>query len=303
LLVGVVQKYRKTNMADNNTCEVTFSNGTKKQIPRPFVLKSLLSEEDFLVSVKDKENSNTHPAKCSPVVAARVNNYVMNLNQTIQFKKVSVEPVYEFSSLGNEVVRHTTLYMLSMALAKLYPEKYFTAEHHLGFGYLCESHDIVLTEQTVQEIQDYMKELAQQDLPIVETHISHTEAVEYFKSINRPYTVSLLKSLNDPTIWVDVCGGYMDIHTRILGPSSSLITGKFSVKFRDETSFVLNFQPDPYLLSYVYDDGEIAKVYKEANSWGKQACLECVGDINKYIREKKVKELIVSVIQLYLSWL
>ena len=99
---------------------ILFPNGSVKQYDHPLRLNELLQEEAFTKAhdhLVDRENSNSKlvSAESTCIIAARVNNYVLNLNKKIIYNKASVEPVYENTVVGNEIMRHSLLFLLSMA--------------------------------------------------------------------------------------------------------------------------------------------------------------------------------------------
>lgn len=233
-------------MAQTRTIQVTFADNSKKEFKSPLHLSRLLEEEAFTkVVVSDKENSNAIVKPGSDqILAARVNNYIVSLNSKVRYDKASIEPIYENSVIGKEILRHTLLFLVSMASHLEFPGHVFTAEHHLGWGYLFESSDLPISDETVERLSKRMDELVQRNLPICETERAHKDALEYFSTVcRRPYTVQLLEQANDPRVKLDCCDGYFEYHRRVIGPATGIVKDKFQIKRKDKTSFVVNFPP------------------------------------------------------------
>lgn len=147
-----------------------------------------------------------------------------------------------------------------------------SVEHQLGNGYLGEFSNVSATPAVCELIRNAMHALSQASLSISKKKKIHKEVKRYFKKQNQTYSLSLVKSINSPFLYVDFCMGFQQLNHRPLVHNSNMCTD-FDVepiatrtdKEGNPTKFAANimFPPDPFKLVYNYNQTELIQVYQE----------------------------------------
>lgn len=137
-----------------------------------------------------------------------------------------LEPLYGTSSLGAWVYRRSLCFLLAAASRRLYPSRRLIAGMAIGTGFYHYFHDeIPIRDDEVKALSEAMRGLVSADLPIERETWRWAEAREYFRDRSQMDTCALVDSLNDPSIPLNRCGEFRDLHVAPLVPS----TGKLSV--------------------------------------------------------------------------
>ncbi len=262
-----------------------------------------------------------------PLLGIKANHLLRNTNEVLSYSKIVIEPVYFNSAQGHEMYRRTLAFLMSMAMAMEnafnpeYKENplYITLEHHLGTGYYGLVHKAVEIKQLQssadedgddQDVTDEatlrklcsllqlrIESLVKKNLQIVRKEITFEEAEEFFIKRRLPYSLSLLRSRNNPTYLVDACIDeetgfeHWQHHFRTTISHTSLIS-EFGLEYK-QNGIVLKFPRDPFNLNYSDNMDILIKTMSVANHWGRQVRVECSGDLNKTITTpKEIKHLI-----------
>jgi uridine kinase len=260
---------------------------------------------------EQKQSSNDK----NELLALRVNQLIVNANNSIDFSQVEVTPVMFYSLKGHMVYRNSLVFLFGMAFKQLYPQYHVTMEHNLQDGYFAEVEELhEISEEMINEITMKMREIVAADLPIIEARVPFDLAVEYFSKSNRPFTSLLIMSNNEHSVLLDACDGYYDLNHGTLVYRTGLIK-HFSLRSYQH-GILLRFPPDPFGLQftehcvlseqYMVEDSiknaepdtkpdvmdAFVAVYRESNEWGKITKLRCVGELNAHIRDNSIKHFI-----------
>ncbi len=117
---------------------------------------------------------------------------------------------------GAGAFRHTTSHILAQAIKRLYPDVQLAIGPSIadGFYYDIDSEE-PFTEEDLAKLEEEMKKIVKEALPITRFTKPRAEAIEYFKERNEPYKVQLIEDLpEDAEIsfyqqgeFVDLCAG------------------------------------------------------------------------------------------------
>lgn len=114
--------------------------------------------------------------------------------------------------MGNklETVRHSAAHLLAHALSQLYPETQFTigpaTENGFFYDFLPKTN---LKEEDLAAIEQRMRELAEQNIPLTHRQISKQEARELFK--NNPFKLELIEGIPEDTVGLAEQGDFYDL--------------------------------------------------------------------------------------------
>ena len=272
---------------DLKNVKVTFPDNSTEKYPKPLALEELLKHKSL--SSKD-------------IIALMVNGEVKSINSSIKFGLAKVEPILKDSYEGSSCYRRTLVQILATAAYEAYGKEFnIIVHHHVNNGYLIKKGDEKdFTEEEIKNIKEKMTELIKKDLPIDIVQLSHQEAINYFKSINHRYSVSLIETNNTDIVKCSSINNFLTLFFRPLAKSTGVITD-FDVRLSsDKNSLLLLFPTSTKKIPDNLDEIETkltAKSYRESLHYNKMINLECVGDWNKVIisTPEKLRELILTM--------
>lgn len=113
-----------------------------------------------------------------------------------------------------EVLRHTAAHIMAQAVLRLWPDAKIAIGPVIKNGFY---YDFDLehrfTPEDLEKIEEEMKKIIVEDLPIVREEISNSEAVALFRELNQDYKLELLEGLDEGVSvyrqgeFVDLCRG------------------------------------------------------------------------------------------------
>ena len=270
---------------DFENVKVIFPNGDTQKYPKPLVLSELLKHSSLS---SDK------------IIGLMVNGEVKSLNKSIKVGIAKVAPIFLDSYEGGSMYRRTLVQVFATAVNKVYSKQFNVIIHHgVNNGYLVKKvNEKDFTEEEIKNIKDKMTELIKQDLKIDEVNLSHEEALNYFKSINHNYSVSLIESNNIGSVKCSRIDQFLTLLFRPLGKSTGVITD-FDVRLStNKNSLLLLFPKNGKSIPKDLKDIETiqtTKSYAKSLAYSKIINIKSVGDWNKIVisNPAKLKELIL----------
>jgi uridine kinase len=129
-----------------------------------------------------------------PIVAALVDGDLRELTYPLA-KDVDVRFLSNATSDGKRIYQRSLILLMLAAVRELYPETRITVDHAVTmYGLLCQVHGRPpFTPAEVKRIQVRMKEIVDQDEPIVKTQMPLDQAVAMFQERGYEDKVRLLK--------------------------------------------------------------------------------------------------------------
>ena len=272
---------------DPDTVKVIFPDRETRRYPKPLHLSELLS----------------HKSISSPdVIGLMVNGTVYSIDSIISFGIARISPIEIDSSEGLAMYRRTLVKIFATAVYKLYSKEFtVTINHNVNNGYLVKkTNEKPFTEEEITKIKEKMKEYIDQDLEIKEVELSHTEAINYFKSIKHDYSVSLIEGNNVDIVKCSCLDKFLTLLFRPLGRSTGIIK-KFDVRLSsDKNSLLLLFPTIAREIPDKLDEIETRltmKSYEDSFKYSKIINIKSVGDWNKIVisNQEKLNDLILSM--------
>jgi len=263
------------------TISITLESGQKIPCPSQTLVGELISEP-------------IDPSNGLPYLGALVNNelvtfgYTLDIDSTVRFVTMA-------SHGGMQIFVRSLSFLLAKAVKDLYPSCHFSVEHALGPGLYCEFENEDyrgITEEQVQALDAYMRDLIAEDKPIVRQRISYTAAIDKFTRNGQEDKVSLLRFTNTPKIVTYVCGNFSDLATgpmtRSAGPLGYFQLIPYETGFilqmptRDSAPQIPEFKPIPVL----------TETFKEYNRWGRILGINTVGRLNEIIADDEIRDFV-----------
>lgn len=226
------------------------------------------------------------------IVAGLVNNEIRDLQTEID-SAGSISFIELDSSQGWKIYRRTVMFVLFTAVHEMFPSVEVVAQFSANKGLFCELRDFHgLNEHSVHLIEDHMREIIADDLPIVKMKMEKAQAVRIFKQNRQIEKANLISSLKMDMVSLYQCGEFYDyLYGVMIGHTGSL--ERFALDFEaggillripdvDTHGEVRQRQPQP----------KLSQVLAESREWA--AALRCnfVPDLNRINRHGEMGELI-----------
>lgn len=190
---------------------VSFSDNTQKQFDSAVTLREIVS--------------TVYPELSNTVLAGKINDQLVDLSKQItQDSKISFITAQDPEGL--EIIRHSTAHLLAQAVKALYPAAQITIGPVIENGFY---YDIYypdgFTLADLEPIENKMRELVKQKLPVKRETLSRNEAIKLFESLGEHYKAKIIADIPETetlsVYWqgdfVDLCRGPHVPNTRQLG--------------------------------------------------------------------------------------
>lgn len=227
-----------------------------------------------------------------PVVGAFINNEVVSLSFKVEVN-AEIKPVLLNSAIGARIYRRTLCFLLAMAVNKLFPERRLVIGHSLGRSYYYYFEGISgVNQDDLDLIQEEMRRLIQNQIPIERKVLSYTEAVNHFADSRQEQTSLLLNHLNKPKIPIYHCQDFIDLSHGPLVQNTGILQ---CFELRNYSpGFLLRYPPadSPDKLNPQEENKLLFSIYQNRKQWGKILGVHSVGALNDQIHDRKIKSFI-----------
>ena len=146
------------------------------------------------------------------VLSAKVNGEVWDANRPIH-DDASLALLTWNDTDGKSTFWHSSAHLMAEALEALYPSVKFGIGPPIenGFYYDVDLGDTSLSVTDLPEIENKMKELAQQKSTFTRTEVGKDDAITFFKEKDDAYKLELLEGLEDGSITFYQQGNFVDL--------------------------------------------------------------------------------------------
>lgn len=193
---------------------------------------------------------------------------------------------------GNTMYINTLIYVCLLAIKRAYgTDKDICVEHSIDKGILI-STNFDINEEIVFHLEEEMKKIKEEDLPIRKVNTLRVDAIKYFESRKDFSKANMLKYNTNTYISLYKLGNYYDYFFSALPIATACLTD-FELTCVESRSFVLRFPTihTHYIKEYRHREA-IYHVYKEYKTWQKTIGVETAADLNKLIGDGKINDLI-----------
>ena len=253
----------------NGEIKIQFGDGTENLYGRGTLLLTMARERQPL-----------YPAR---IVAARVNNALTDL-QVGQKTDAAVEFFDLKSGQGMKVYERSLTFVLIIAAQRLYPGKEVLVEHSLGNGLYFEwLLGRPVTKSDVALLEQAMRVIIADNLPIVLRNMPLSEAIQQFEAIGNTAKACLLRQIERDTVSLYTCDGVMDYFYGPMVPETGYLK-QFALTYYSP-GFVLRFpdKTNPEVIPSFQDHPRLAQIFWEAERWGDLLGCPTVAQLNEAI--------------------
>ncbi|AEF81628.1 nucleoside kinase [Leadbettera azotonutricia] len=227
-----------------------------------------------------------------PLVAVKANNEILPLRARLETNAV-LEPVLLEENEGVALYRRSLAFLLAVAARELFPERSLYVGHSLGHSFYYtfnEGKQPGIDE--VKNLENRMKDLAKEDLPISCHYMAYADALEHFRNKRQNDTALLLEGRNESKVMVNQCKDFIDLYIAPLVPGTGLLKAFELMAYQE--GFLLRFPAtgEGSRIEPFEDSPKIFNVYNEYKKWGRIVGVHSVGQLNRLIAERGIREYI-----------
>jgi uridine kinase len=259
---------------------VSLEDGTQQKCKSDTPVKALMPDET-------DENGMRY-------LGALVNNDVVSLTYPIEVDS-TIRFLTIADSHGWRIYRRSVSYLLAMTVKQVFPEANLYVEHSLGTGFYCNfemNGEAGITDEQLKQIEKRMRELVEQDLPIVRRKIYFVDAIQHFEETQQTDKLNLLRFKNAPKVVVYTCDGFIDLAHGPVADSTAAL-GQFKL-IPYPPGFVIQFpdREDPTQLSKFEKQPHLFQIFKEHKKWGRILGVRTAGDLNEIITNGEIADFV-----------
>lgn len=217
------------------------------------------------------------------------------------FRKVKDGAVVTFLTTGqidgyNTYRRSATLLLLKAIydVEGMDAVRGMKVEFSAGEGYYVSSRKMPVNEGTLARIENRMKELVGQNLPIEKRSIPVEEAIEHFTRHGMTDKARLFRFRRSSSVNVYLLDGFEDYYYGYMVPSTGYL--KYFKLIPYDEGFVLEFPPrkTPETFGPFREQPKVFQTLKNSTKWGEILNVGTVGALNEQISEGNVGNIILA---------
>ena len=193
---------------------------------------------------------------------------------------------------GRRLYERSLRFLFLASMKRLFPGRRVRMQHSVGHGLYIAPQDAPLTHQDVRALEEDMRALVAENLPFEKLTWTRQQAIAYFESEGWSDKAQLLRYRPRQTMTMYRMAGLCEYFYGAMLPSSGMITA-FRLK-PHHPGLVLSApapdapdQPAPYV-----PRKKFLQVFDESQRWCGILGAQNVADVNRMIREGKLRELI-----------
>ena len=167
-------------------------------------------------------------------------------------------------------------------------------EFSAGEGYYVSSRKMPVNEETLARIENRMKELVGQNLPIEKRSIPVEEAIEHFTRHGMTDKARLFRFRRSSSVNVYLLDGFEYYYYGYMVPSTGYL--KYFKLIPYDEGFVLEFPPrkTPETFGPFREQPKVFQTLKNSTKWGEILNVGTVGALNEQISEGNVGNIILA---------
>ena len=128
-------------------------------------------------------------------LAGRVDGVLVDTSFVIE-KDCELAIITERDSDGLEVIRHSCAHLMAQAVQRLFPEAQVTIGPVIEDGFFYDfAFERPFTPDDLQKIEDKMREIVAENLPVHRSVMSRADAIAMFEGMGEKYKVEIIASI------------------------------------------------------------------------------------------------------------
>ena len=229
-----------------------------------------------------------------PYVLGRFNGKVYELSYEPE-EDGYFEPVDLRENISILAYKRSLKFVLIKAVHDLYPDAKVTIEHSLSKGLFGEIYkETPLNEEDIVNIKKRMQEIIDQDIRINKISVRKEKAIEIFKRFNMDDKLRILRHLDVDKVTLYELEGMYDYFYGPMAFSTGALKVFDIMYYAPGFILMLPSEDNPSVLQKFEDHKKLAKIFYEAEQWGRILDISDVGALN----DKVVSGEIVDIIRI-----
>lgn len=199
--------------------------------------------------------------------------------------------------VGHKTYVRTAIMMLIKALRDVVGNdklEKIKVEFAIGPGYYCNvKGDFKLDADIITKVNERMRVLAKEDMPIMKKAYPINEALDIFRRQNMQDKVKLFRYRRSSYVNVYCLDGYYDYYYGYMLPSTGYVKYFEVLAYEDGLMLLLPEPQTPDRLPVMEPREKLYKTLKKSDEWGSMMGIDTVGDLNDQICRGNINDLIL----------
>ena len=227
-----------------------------------------------------------------PVIGAKFNNEYKRLDYRIN-KEGEILLVDISSKGGMKIYRRTLIFIMAMAFERCYPEAKVRVNYQLSNAMYCDIDNMDETEEMLNNVQNEMRNIINQNLPITHKVFSREEANELYKKEDSSKGRLQLDIKNNDIINMYYCEEYYNYLYEDIAINTGIVNAFELVKY--DKGFLIRYpsSDNPFELPEYKETKKLLWALNEYNDIHKILDVRTVYKLNNIIDSKNLKQLIM----------
>lgn len=253
--------------------------------------ENVVREMPVLLKDLSDEYQSRHPYR---ILIARVNGMDRELTEYI-----GEDAVVEFLDMrtysANLAYQHSVSLLYLKAVMDVLGNVGVEIENSLNKGLYTEiKTPAPVTQEQVEAVQTRMRQLVEEDLPVIREEYTKQQAIEIWEKYNYPDKYMLLEHAeNIETAKFYRIEGYRNFFYGLMVPSTGYIEYFELRKYRRGVLLRFPYTNRPDVIPEFVDDKKLYMAFGEASKWQRLLDIEYLTELNMKIRDGKARDLIL----------
>ena len=149
--------------------------------------------------------------KSGDIVSARINGRPVDLNTPLN-NDSAIEWITVSSPEGLDILRHSTSHLMAQAVRELYPDVKITIGPAIEDGFYYDfDYSRPFTQDDLTKIENKMKEIIKNDIPIIRIELPREDAIRLFDSMGETYKVEIIREITEEPVSLYKQGDFIDL--------------------------------------------------------------------------------------------
>ena len=226
------------------------------------------------------------------VIAAKFNNEYKNL-EYILHKDGKIELIDVTSKEGIKVYIRTLTFIVGKAFEKICPDKKLNVNYQLSNAMFYDIEGIDISEDLIQELEDEMRKIVEQDLPIKQVVMNREEAEKFYEQNDTSKGRLQFNLENNDKIYMYYCEDYFNYCFGTLANRTGCVNIFKLVK--DSKGFLVRYpnQKNPNKMPKIVNTKKLSWALAEYEEIHRLLNINNVYKLNNAIKDNKTSEIIM----------
>lgn len=230
----------------------------------------------------------------APIIACVCNGKLRELTYNITSDS-TLRPVTLATSDGARIYRRSLILLLTSVVDRLFPDTQINVSYAVpDGGFYCETNrKQAFSISELATIEEKMRDLIAQDLPITKRVVHLDEAIEIFEARHEADKVRLMQFRQADNLTLYQLNGREDYYYGYMVPSTSYL--QYFQLIPTDNGFIMQYPQtqNPQILPPVSKHSKLIDVFHETDKWLERMNIGDMGRLNTLIQHNQIQQLIL----------